>query len=111
MNYKQCDIVLIPFPYSDLSSFRQRPALIISNSILNSTQDVICCLVTRNSDYNCLLMPEDCFADGKLPFKSWIKPYRIFTVHKNIIKKKICSVKGKFYDKLLIEIQKYISRD
>ncbi len=111
MMYKQRDIVLIPFPYSDLSSFKQRPALIISNNNLNNTQDVICCLVTRNSGPNCLLIPANGFAEGKLPFKSWVKPYRVFTVHKSIIKKKICTLNFNFYDKFLNELQKYISRD
>lgn len=29
--YDQRDIVLIPFPYSDLTGSKQRPALIVSN--------------------------------------------------------------------------------
>ncbi|MEK6886775.1 MAG: type II toxin-antitoxin system PemK/MazF family toxin, partial [Nanoarchaeota archaeon] len=47
--YKQRDIVLIPFPYSDLTGAKQRPALIISNNKINHTQDKICCLITSNS--------------------------------------------------------------
>jgi len=40
--YKQKDIVIIPFPYSDLTGSKQRPALIISNNKINKTQDRIC---------------------------------------------------------------------
>ncbi len=30
--YKQREIVLLPFPYSDLSAIKKRPILIISNN-------------------------------------------------------------------------------
>src|SRR3989344_6101245 len=51
--FNQKDIVIIPFPYSDLSLSKRRPALIISNEKINKTQDRICCLVTTkpNKEY------------------------------------------------------------
>ena len=106
--YKQRDIVLIPFPYSDLTDSTQRPALIISNNKMDKMQDLICCLITRNPNLDCLLIKKDCFEEGKLPFKSWIKPYRIFTVHKKIIKKKICTINNNFYKEVFNEIKKYL---
>ena len=45
--YSQRDIVLIPFPYTDLTASKLRPAVIISNNELNDYGDFICCLVTR----------------------------------------------------------------
>ena len=35
--YEQKDIILIPFPYSDLTGSKKRPALIISNQKLNKS--------------------------------------------------------------------------
>ena len=39
--YKQRDIVLIKFPFTDLSSYKLRPALIISNSSFNKADNVL----------------------------------------------------------------------
>ena len=47
--YKQREIVLLPFPYSDLSSTKKRPALIVSNNNYNERfNDVVVCVITSN---------------------------------------------------------------
>ncbi len=106
--YKQKDIVLIPFPYSDLTGFQQRPALIISNEKINRTEDRICCLITTNSHKEDLEVKKDCFEEGKLPFKSFVKPHRIFCISEKIIKRKICSINNKFHRDIIKKINEYI---
>jgi len=47
--YKRGEIVLIPVPFSDLSSVKRRPVLIISNMTHNSTNsDMIVVAITSN---------------------------------------------------------------
>jgi mRNA interferase MazF len=106
--YKQKDIILIPFPYSDLTGSKKRPAIIISNSKLKGN-DFICCLVTSNNPKEGLLIEKNSFKENKLPFKSWIKPQRIFTIDEKIIIKKLATINNKFYKKLEKEIIKYIA--
>jgi mRNA interferase MazF len=49
MMYRQGDILLIPFPFSDLSSTKQRPVLVLSNSEYNwSQQDIVVAAITSN---------------------------------------------------------------
>lgn len=109
--YNQRDIVLIPFPYSDLTGSKQRPALIISNSLLNKTQDRICCLVTTNSHENDVLIEKNSFDEWKLPFKSWIRSHRIFTIDTRIVKRKLCRINNKLHDKVIASVNKYLKRD
>jgi len=111
MMYKQCDIILVPFPYSDLSSSKQRPALIISNKHLNKTEDRICCLITSNSSVQGLELTPQSFAEGKLLFQSWVKPQRIFTVNERIIKKKIAICTSEFHRQVLNQLHEYLKEE
>ncbi len=90
--YDQRSIVLIPFPYSDLAGSKLRPALIISNEIVNNTSVRICCLVTSNESVDGIKIEGGMFEKGGLPFSSWVKPHRLFTIHEKIIKKELCVV-------------------
>ncbi|MBI2135811.1 type II toxin-antitoxin system PemK/MazF family toxin [Candidatus Woesearchaeota archaeon] len=106
--YKQKDIVILPFPYSDLTGAKQRPALIISNEKLNNTQDRICCLITSNEPHDGMLIANSRIKQGFLPFKSWVKPHRLFSVNERIIKKKICEISGDFHNKIIARINEYV---
>ena len=108
MMFDQKDIVLIHFPYTDFSVSKKRPALIISNEKENKMQDRICCLITTSPHKEDLAIEKDFFEDGKLPFKSFIKPHRIFTIHEGIIIKKLCTIKNELYAKVVEKINEVI---
>ena len=97
--FDQKDVVLIPFPYSDLTGAKQRPALIVSNKNLNNSEDRICCLITSNSPVDGIEVNN--FDEGKLPFKSWVKPHRLFTINEKIIKKKLCKITNDLHNKVI----------
>lgn len=90
------DIVVIPFPFSDLSSTKRRPALVITTL---KGDDIILCQITGKQlcdDYSINLSNED-FEDGSLNKDSNIRPNRLFTTDKSIISYKA----GKIYSKKL----------
>ena len=49
--YKFGTIILIPFPFTDLSKSKIRPALIVSQSNLNS-EDITVCFITAKKTTN-----------------------------------------------------------
>ena len=98
--FRQKDIVLIPFPYSDLTGSKQRPALILSNETLKG-DDEICCLITSNPKSGGMKIEEKCFNEGKLPFSSFVKPERLFTINSKIIRKKLGSITNRFHNNIL----------
>lgn len=107
INTEQRSIILIPFPYSDLTSIKKRPALIVSNSQFNKkNEDIICCLITSNpmDHQHCIKISNKDMEKGNLEFDSKIKPYRLFTVSKKIIYKNL----GKLNLKKSLEVEKEI---
>ena len=111
INFNQREIVLIPFPYSDLTGAKQRPALIVSNKLLNKTQDRICCLITSNLANEGLEINKEDFEEGSLPFKSWVKPHRLFTIDERIIRKKLCKISKKFHEEILHGLNQYLKAE
>ncbi len=39
--YKQADIVIVKFPFTDGSEFKKRPAMVVSNKKVNKTDDYL----------------------------------------------------------------------
>ncbi len=111
MMYEQRDVVLIPFPYSDLSGAKQRPALIISNKKVNKDEDRICCLITSNPTSEGIKIAKEHFETGNLPFQSWAKPHRLFTIHERIIRKRLCRVTEALHNAIIDYINKFLKLD
>lgn len=76
--FNQRDIVLIPFPYSDLTLSEKRPALIISNEKMNKMQDRICCLITTKPHKDDLLIEKDSFENGTFAFQEFYQTSQNF---------------------------------
>ena len=86
------DVVVLPFPFSDLSKSKKRPSLVVSNLV---GDDLILCQITSESrvdDYSIVLVNDD-FIKGGLNLTSIIRPNRLFTADKSIILYKIGSIK------------------
>lgn len=109
--YEQNDIILIPFPYSDLTGSKQRPALIVSNGRINKTEDRICCLITSQQPDEGIAIDKNNLKNGTLPFKSWTKPHRLFTVNEKIIVKKLCTVTDDFHEVVVNRINEFLKAE
>ena len=56
----QRDIVLIPIPFTDLESYKKRPALIISNNDYNKkNEDIVVVAITSNIEPRDFAMRSD----------------------------------------------------
>jgi mRNA interferase MazF len=47
-SYRPGDIILVPFPFTDLSSTKKRPALVVSPPEYNAQGDVVIAFITSN---------------------------------------------------------------
>ena len=86
------DVVVVPFPFSDLTQAKRRPALVLAELSVN---DVILSQITSQNikdNYSIPLAPED-FESGSLNKNSNIRPNRIFTADQNILLYKVGHLK------------------
>lgn len=78
------DVVVVPFPFSDLSFSKKRPALVLADL---PGEDILLCQITSKEikDQFSVSLVETDFRMGSLPKISSIRPNRIFTASKSII--------------------------
>ena len=111
--YKQREIVLVPFPYSDLSSTKHRPVLIVSNNDYNQKfHDVLVCVITSNlhQDKYSIELEHGDLEMGVLPESSVVKAHKLFTSHQDKIIKKFSLVKSEFFEKVADKITHLIEQ-
>lgn len=78
------DVVVIPFPFTDLSDYKKRPALVAAEL---ESDDLILCQITSQKikDKYAIPLEDEDFKTGGLKKKSNVRPNRIFTADKAII--------------------------
>lgn len=111
--YKQGDILLIPISFSDLTSRKKRPVLVISNSQYNyKTEDIVVVAITSNleSKEYAIKFTNDDLIEGKLKVVSCIRTDKIYTLSKYIVIKKIGSVKKEIIDKVKVQINQLLEQ-
>jgi len=94
--YKRGEIVLIPVPFTDLSSVKRQPVLVISNMSHNSTNsDMIVVAITSNLRQNGIVIESKDLLAGVLPKKS------LMGTSKNLNLLTILSLSYQFYLSLI----------
>ena len=99
----QRDIVLIPIPFTDLSSYRRRPVIIISNNTYNrETDDIVVVAMTSNlkpTDYGFVITSDD-LKLGSLRRPSRIRVDKIYTLAQSIVVKTFGRVNETTFDRI-----------
>lgn len=76
-------VVVLPFPFSDLSQKKLRPALLLAEA---GRGDWIACQITSNpyADTLSITLTESEFAEGGLQRVSYLRPGKLFTCHESL---------------------------
>lgn len=101
------DVVVVPFPFSDLTKAKRRPALVIA--VLGGN-DLILCQITSQSikdSYSIFLNDAD-FVEGGLKQLSNLRPNRIFTADSHIILYRVGKLKSEKLNKVIEKIVEII---
>jgi mRNA interferase MazF len=90
-------VILVPFPFTDLSGGKQRPALVVSPAGFHDADVVLCAISSRVpqrlSPWELPLDASD-VVERRLPKPSVIQVGKLFTIHRGLIRARFGRVRG-----------------
>lgn len=104
----QGDIVLIPIPFTDLSSRKRRPVVVISNDAYNRrTMDIVVVAMTSNPSevpYSLPITSAD-LTQGRLNRPGRVRADKVYALSQAIVVRTFGRVNSKMLDQIRVEIQ------
>jgi mRNA interferase MazF len=81
-------VVLVPFPFSDLSNSKLRPAVVLADV---GRGDFVLCQITSKSysDERAVEIGQQSFSTGSLRITSFARPGKLFTANENLFTQKV----------------------
>lgn len=110
---EQGDVLLVPIPFTDLSSQKRRPVIVVSNNTYNrKTTDLVVVAMTSNpveTDYSFTVTSDD-LEKGTLNHPGKVRVDKIYTISMSIVVKTFGRVNGKVMERIRSELQSLIVR-
>jgi mRNA interferase MazF len=102
------DVVVLPFPFSDLTATKKRPAFVIASL---SGDNVVLCLITsqKPKDSYAIAISNADFMNGSLKQNSYVRSNRLFTADSKIILYKAGALQDKKVEEIVNKIIEIIS--
>jgi mRNA interferase MazF len=98
------DVVVLPFPFTDLASSKVRPALVIAAS---TRDDILLCQITSKAGGNpdaVAIKGNDFVGPEQLPRDSYALPHRLVTANESCVRR----TAGRLQDAKLQEIRERV---
>jgi len=115
MTFSQGALVLVPFPFSDLSNVKRRPAVVVSPDWFNAaSSDIVLVAVTsnpqsrRNRSIDLSLEGPD-LQSGSLVGPSVVKVAKLFTCEKTTVERQVARLTDRKTDEILQALRTFFS--
>jgi mRNA interferase MazF len=107
MMFERGDLVLVPYPFTDLSATKRRPVLALTAP--DSYGDFIGLPVTsRPRPEHGVALDQADMTQGRLPVASWIRTDRIVTLSNDLVVKTVGRVSTRVLDEAVKHICSFI---
>ena len=110
MNYSRGEIVWVKFPFSDSATTKLRPALIISNNLVNRTSDYLLMQITsrlRNDNLSYTIKETD-YTGSPLLKQSELRLHKVFIINESLIAGGITNVSADFMKSVISRLIKLL---
>ena len=93
-------VILIPFPFSDLSQSKIRPALVLAEV---GRGDWILCQITSKpyADPRAIQLDAKDFVSGDLELRSYVRPGKLFTANEALMMESVGRLRGDTFRTIL----------
>lgn len=93
-------VVLVPFPFSDLTQAKLRPAVVLADA---GRGDWILCQITSRAygDRQVIVVSQAGFAEGSLRVVSYARPGKLFTANRNLMVTKVGILKSDLFSDIV----------
>lgn len=93
-------VVLVPFPFSDLTKSKLRPAVVLADA---GRGDWILCQVTSNpySDVHAVPVTDEDFVTGALRVVSYARPGKLFTANHDLMVAQVGTLKNESFRRII----------
>ena len=108
--YQQGDIVVVNFPFTDISQTKRRPALVLSNETINKTGDYLLVMITSQFKPDGLSLPIAAvdYTGQSLPLPSYVRVYKVFLLNESLILHRYSAVHHSFRQSVADALSKVI---
>jgi mRNA interferase MazF len=90
--FKAGALVLLPFPYSDATTTKRRPVLVLTAP--DEYGDFVGMAVSSRSHHvNTIALQNDSLVEGQLPKSSWVRTDRVVTLNASLVSKVFAQTK------------------
>ncbi|MCF7843580.1 type II toxin-antitoxin system PemK/MazF family toxin [Candidatus Gracilibacteria bacterium] len=103
-NFALGDIVLIPFPFSDLSKNKIRPAVVLAQD----KDDFVCMFITTSRPEGGYFLDVVCDKNNNLKMNSYIRYSKIASLSNKIIIGKLGKLSNKDFTLLKSSVKKFL---
>jgi mRNA interferase MazF len=92
-------VALVPFPFSDLSHAKLRPAIVLADA---GRGDWILCQVTSKAygDHRAIPLVDQDFETGGLRVLSFVRPGKLFTAHTTLFSADVGRLRGTAFERV-----------
>ena len=106
----QGDIVVVDFPFTDISQTKKRPALVLSNQTVNQTGDYLLVMITSQVKYDGLSLPIALtdYADKTLLLTSFVRIHKIFLLNESLISYRFSAVTASLRQSIALQLAELV---
>ena len=96
-------VVLVPFPFSDLSRAKLRPAVVLAGA---GRGDWILCQVTSNpyGDPRAVMLGDSSLAGGSLRVTSYARPGKLFTANSSLMVSRVGVLRPQPFQQIILSV-------